>query len=183
VRAPTVIAREDGLLLLEAAAWRPRRRPWVLPTEVAQACGELFRCTASREGSRGGAHGDLAPWNLLRTEAGWMVLDWEDARDDAPPFFDVIHYLVQAHALLGHPSRRELLQGLTTGDGWVGSAVRAYGTAARVAPFRAVELFPQYLQSTITTLDARTRDGRRGIVARRSLLAALAAGENLASRP
>ena len=47
VRAPTVIAREDGLLLLEAAAWRPRRRPWVLPTEVAQACGELFRIVPS----------------------------------------------------------------------------------------------------------------------------------------
>jgi aminoglycoside phosphotransferase (APT) family kinase protein len=177
VRAPTVIAREDGLLLLEAAAWRPRWRPWVLPIEVAKACGELFSCTASRGRSQGGAHGDLAPWNLLRTEAGWMVVDWEDARDDAPPFFDVFHYIVQAHALLGHPSRKELLQGLTTGDGWVGSAVRAYGTAARVPLSKAVELFPQYLQSTLTTLDARTRDGRRGIAARRSLLAALRAAD------
>jgi hypothetical protein len=177
VRAPTVIAREDGLLLLEPAAWRPRRRPWVLPIEVAQACGEFFRCTASLEGSKGGAHGDLAPWNLLRTEAGWMVVDWEDARDDAPPFFDVFHYLVQAHALLGHPSRKQLLRGLSTGDGWVGSALRAYGTAARVPSFKAVDLFPQYLQATVVALDARTRDGRRGIAARRSLLAALAAGD------
>jgi hypothetical protein len=106
-----------------------------------------------------------------------MVVDWEDTRDDAPPFFDVFHYIVQAHALLGHPSHKELLKGLSTGDGWVGSAVRAYGTAARVPPFKAVESFPQYLQSTLTTLDARTRDGRRGIAARRSLLAALAAGD------
>ena len=111
-----------------------------------------------------------------------MVVDWEDARHDAPPFFDVFHYIVQAHALLGHPSRKELLQGLSTGDGWVGSAVRVYGTAARVPLSEAVELFPQYLQSTLTTLDARTRDGRRGITARRSLLAALAAG-NFASPP
>jgi Phosphotransferase enzyme family len=177
VRAPTVITREDGLLLLEPAAWRPRRLPWVLPIEVAEACGELFRRTASREGSKGGAHGDLAPWNLLRTEAGWMIVDWEDARDDAPPFFDVFHYLVQAHALLGHPSGKQLLKGLSTGDGWVGSALRAYGTAARVPPFKAVDLFPQYLQATVVALDARRRDGRRGIVARRSLLAALAAGD------
>jgi hypothetical protein len=177
VRAPSVIAREDGLLLLEPAAWRPRQRPWVLPIEVAQACGELFRLTASPEGSKGGAHGDLAPWNLLRTEAGWMVVDWEDARDDAAPFFDVFHYLVQAHALLGHPSGKQLLRGLSAGDGWVGSALRAYGTAARVPPLKAVDLFPQYLQATVVALDARTRDGRRGIAARRSLLAALAAGD------
>jgi thymidylate kinase len=177
VRAPTVIAKEDGLLLLEPAAWRPRRRPWVLPIEVAQACGELFRCAASGEGSKGGAHGDLAPWNLLRTEAGWMVVDWEDARDDAPPFLDVFHYLVQAHALLGHPSGQQLLRGLSTGDGWIGSALRAYGTSARVPPFKAVDLFPQYLEATVVALDARTRDGRRGIAARRSLLAALVAGD------
>jgi hypothetical protein len=102
-----------------------------------------------------------------------MVVDWEDARDDAPPFFDVIHYLVQAHALLGHPSGKELLQGLSTGVGWVGSAVRAYGSAARVPTSKAIDLFPQYLQATVVGLDARTRDGRRGIAARRSLLAAL----------
>jgi hypothetical protein len=182
VRAPAVIAKADGLLLLEAAAWRPRRRPWVLPIAVARACGELFRRTASDGGSRGAAHGDLAPWNLLRTEAGWMVVDWEDARDDAPPFFDVFHYLVQAHALLGHPSRKQLLRGLSTGDGWVGSALRAYGTAARVPPFKAVDFFPQYLRATVVALDARTRDGRRGIAARRSLLAALEAVE-LVSQP
>jgi hypothetical protein len=55
--------------------------------------------------------------------------------------------------------------------------VRAYGTAARVSLFKAVDLFPHYLQATLTTLDARTRDGRRGIAARRSLLATLAGGD------
>jgi hypothetical protein len=111
-----------------------------------------------------------------------MVLDWEDARDDAPPFFDVFHYLVQAHALLRHPSRKELIRGLNTGDGWVGSALRAYGEAAGVPPFRAIDFFPQYLEATLVTLDARTRDGRRGIAARRALLAAVTAG-HYASTP
>jgi thymidylate kinase/aminoglycoside phosphotransferase (APT) family kinase protein len=182
VRPPTVIGSEEGLLLLEAAAWRPRRRPWVLPISVARACGELFRRTASEGGSRGAGHGDLAPWNLLRTEGGWTVVDWEDARDDAPPFFDVFHYLVQAHALLRRPSRKELVRGLNTGNGWVGSALRAYGEAAGVPPVRAVDFFPQYLEATLVTLDALTRKGRRGIAARRSLLAAAAAGHS-ASRP
>jgi hypothetical protein len=176
VRAPAVIASEDGLLLLKAAAWRPRRRPWLLPIVVAEACGELFRRTVSENGSRGAAHGDLAPWNLLRTEGGWMVVDWEDARYDAPPFFDVFHYLVQAHALLRHPSREDLIRGFSTGHGWVGSTLRAYGRAARIPPSSAVDLFPQYLEATVVTLDAFTGDGRRGIAARRSLLAAFAAG-------
>jgi hypothetical protein len=101
-------------------------------------------------------------------------VDWEDARDDAPPFFDVFHYHVQAHALLRHPSRKELIRGLSTGDGWVGATLRAYAAAAGVPPSRAVVLFPQYLKATVVTLDALTRDGRRGIAARRSLLAALA---------
>jgi hypothetical protein len=90
--------------------------------------------------------------------------------------------LVQAHALLGHPSREELIRGLNTLGGWVGAAVRAYGAAARVSPFRAVDFLPGYLEATVTTLDPLTPDGRRGIAARRSLLAAVAAGR-FASRP
>jgi len=176
VRAPNVIAREDGLLLLEASAWRPRARPWVLPVGVARACGELFWRTPSGEGSLGAAHGDLAPWNLLRTDRGWTLVDWEEARDDAPPFFDILHYLVQAHALLGHPSREELIWGLSTAGGWVGAALRAYGIAARVSPSRAVDFLPGYLEATMAALDPLTPDGRRGIAARRSLLGAVAAG-------
>jgi hypothetical protein len=83
---------------------------------------------------------------------------------------------VQAHALLRHPSREDLIRGFSTGHGWVGSTLRAYGRAARIPPFSAVDLFPQYLEATVVTLDAFTRDGRRGIAARRSLLAAFAAG-------
>ena len=174
VEAPRLIAHDDGLLVLEAAAWRPRWRPWVLPVEVARACGELYRRTASAGGGRGAAHGDLAPWNVLRTEKGWTLVDWESASDDLPPFTDVLHYLVQAHALLGRPSRKDLIASVRTGRGSDGAAVRAYGLAAGVAAGVAWDVLPEYLERTILALDPETRDGHRGIRARRSLLAAMA---------
>jgi aminoglycoside phosphotransferase (APT) family kinase protein len=54
------------------------------------------------------AHGDLAPWNLLATEAAWALIDWEKTGPHEP-FNDLCHFLVQAHALLGHPRRAALL--------------------------------------------------------------------------
>ena len=69
------IARLD-LLLLEAVEWSPRLRPWVLPSEVAFALGRAFAASADG-GDRGMAHGDFAPWNLLRTSDGWVLVDWE----------------------------------------------------------------------------------------------------------
>ncbi len=176
VHAPRLIAQGDGVLVLEAVQWRPRRRPWVLPIHVARACGELFRQTASSGGERGAAHGDLAPWNVLLTDDGWTLVDWESASDDAPPFTDVLHYLVQAHALLGRPSRRDLIASVATGRGSGGAAIRVYGLAAGVSAGIAFDVFHEYLERTLPTLDPHTRDGRRGIRARRSLLRAIASG-------
>ena len=176
VRAPGLIAQGNGVLVLEAVPWRPRTRPWVLPVDVARASGELFRRTASSDGERGGAHGDLAPWNVLLTDGGWTLVDWENASDDAPPFTDVLHYLVQAHALLGRPSQRDLIGSVATGRGSGGAAIRVYGLAAGVSAGVAFDVFREYLERTLSTLDPNTRDGRRGIRARRSLLAAIESG-------
>ena len=178
VTAPRVIAHEDGVLVLEPVAWRPRPVPSMLPIDVARACGLLYRRTASADGSRGAAHGDLAPWNVLRTETGWTLVDWEDASEDAPPFTDVLHYLVQAHALLRRPTRRDLLASVRTGRGTDGAAIRVYGLAAGVAAGVAFGELRAYLERTLPTLDPQTRDGRRGIRARRALLAAMDAEED-----
>jgi thymidylate kinase len=176
VHAPRLIAEGDGVLVLEVVQWRPRTRPWVLPIDVARASGELFRRTASPDGKRGAAHGDLAPWNVLLTDGGWTLVDWESASTEAPPFTDVLHYLVQAHALLGRPSRRDLIASVATGSGSGGAAIRVYGLAAGVSAGIAFDVFHEYLERTLPTLDPHTRDGRRGIRARRSLLRAIASG-------
>ncbi|HYZ13522.1 MAG TPA: hypothetical protein VFA08_07950 [Actinomycetota bacterium] len=178
VTVPRVIAHEDGVLVLESVTWQPRPVPSRLPIDVARACGLLYRRTASADGSRGAAHGDLAPWNVLRTETGWTLVDWEDASEDAPPFIDVLHYLVQAHALLRRPTRRDLLASVRTGRGTDGAAIRVYALAAGVAAGVAFGELRAYLERTLPTLDPQTRDGRRGIRARRALLAAMEAEED-----
>jgi thymidylate kinase len=181
VTAPRVIAHEDGVLVLEPVAWRPRPVPSMLPIDVARACGLLYRRTASADGSTGAAHGDLAPWNVLRTETGWTLVDWEDASEDAAPFTDVLHYLVQAHALLRRPTKRDLLQSVRTGRGTDGAAIRVYALAAGVAAGVAYDVLHAYLERTLPTLDPATKDGHRGIRARRALLAAMEAEEDSAS--
>jgi len=46
-------------------------------------------------------HGDLVPWNLVRTVDGPVLLDWESARWADEPLHDLAHFVVQCGALLG----------------------------------------------------------------------------------
>lgn len=67
-------------------------------------------------------HGDLAPWNLLRTPSGTLIaIDWEYGRRDGFPGLDVAQYVLQVAALIHRwsPIRarryaiRELIGGLS----------------------------------------------------------------------
>jgi hypothetical protein len=52
-------------------------------------------------------HGDLAPWNLVRTANGPVLLDWEVSRWSDEPLHDLAHFVVQAGALLGRYSPQQ----------------------------------------------------------------------------
>jgi hypothetical protein len=154
VSAPKVLAAEPGVLLLEAASWRPRWRPWQLEPEVAAAMGAFYRAGAAGPGLQPGpAHGDFAPWNLLRTADGWVLIDWEDAAAAESPFFDLCHYLVQGHAMLGRPSRQAVLDGFRARRGWVGGAVAAYADGAGLPVDEAAPALRRYL----ATVESRLR--------------------------
>lgn len=172
LRAPRVLHHEAHLVLFDAVAARPRGRPWWLPPEVAFGLGRFHRAGRGANGS-GPAHGDVAPWNLLWTGSHWYLVDWSDARTDAPPFEDVFHFLVQAHALLGRPRRAELLEAFR-GRGRTGAALRWYATGAQVDVGMARELLPDHLRRTLATLDRTAPHARRGVQAREALLASLA---------
>lgn len=163
--APRVLAIGSGVLLLQTVPWHPRPRPWRLTEDVASAMGSFYAAKAGLQPS----HGDFAPWNLLRTSEGWVVVDWETAATHTQPFFDVLHYVVQAHALLGRPSARVLLQGLE-GSGWVGMALRAYAHAAEVDAADARPALRAYLEWSNAEQDQGDPDGRRGLKARQKLL-------------
>ncbi len=171
--APRLLAYEPGIMILEAVAWLVRVRPWILPAEVAEGLGQLHRRSDGHPPTGiGPGHGDLAPWNLLRTADGWCLIDWEDADEASPAYEDPLHYLVQAHALLGRPSRADLIAGVR-GRGWIGHALHAYADAADIDRTWLPEAFVSYLERSREALRPDRPDRRRGIVARDRLLAAL----------
>lgn len=132
--APRLLEQGDGRLVMEAVQWQVRPRPWLMPEDVAFALGAFFRAGSGRFGSTteaGLAHGDVAPWNLLKTREGWALVDWEAASMERRPFHDITHFLAQASTLLGRPTPREIYSGIVERRGWVGAAVAAYARGAR----------------------------------------------------
>lgn len=172
LRAPALLAFEDGVLVVESVVPRPRRDPCVLPVEVAGALGAWYAGSGSDGGGR--SHGDCAPWNLLRVTDGWVLVDWEHARSDAPAFHDVLHYVTQGHALVGRPTRDEVVVGVRQGTGWVGEAVRAYAASAGLVAGSAVDGLREYLSTTHQVLTPRGPGGLpEGHAARMALRKAL----------
>lgn len=172
LRAPRILDVAPGLLLLEAVRWSARARPWVLPPDVAHGLGLAYSASSDGDREVGMAHGDCAPWNLLRAPDGWVLVDWEGARADAPPFFDIAHYLVQGHSLLGRPTLRELLPDESERS-WVRVAVRAYADGARRPASDWRSSLIGYLRTSAASLDPSIRDHARGLAGRERLLRAL----------
>jgi hypothetical protein len=174
ITAPKVLDLAPGLLLLEPVSWRPRWQAWRVDEEVAGAMGAFFRSSrTSHSDVIAGAHGDWAPWNMLRTSGGWVLVDWEEASDAAPPFYDLCHYLVQSHALLGRPTLAELLRGFRQGDGWIGEALRSYAREADVSEVDAQSYLISYLQMTEGSVRIARKSEAAAPGARRTLLARL----------
>lgn len=174
--APRLLAVHEGVLLFEPVRWRPQRHPWRLPTALATAIGRFHASTVELEGRSGHpGHGDFAPWNVLRTAGGWVLIDWEEASTASPPFADPFHYLVSAHTLLGRPRRDELLRGLT-GEGWVGEVLGAYAAAASVTTDMR-EAFTDYLVASVARLRPLHPHSARGRRARLRLMQALELGD------
>jgi hypothetical protein len=96
------------------------------------------------------------------------VIDWEAAWENAPPFFDLFHYVVQAHWLLRRPKAAELSAGLI-GKGPVAEAIGAYAEGAGLDPDSAGTSFEEYLRLTSEGYAAKTIQPE-GIRLRRHLL-------------
>lgn len=162
LRQPNLLNSSDGVLVFRFVPWLIRRHPWYLPTGVATSLGYLARSNCEK--GELWAHGDFAPWNLLKTDSGWVLIDWESCTDNAPPYYDVLHFLVQGHALLNRPNLDQLLDGFR-GEGWIGQAIHSYSEAAGVGPLNR-SMIEAYLSRSLTSLDAETDDGSRGLKAR-----------------
>lgn len=150
--APRVLDHHDRALILEPIDWVARMAPWRMNHDVARSLGRFFRLTASRHDPPSGvAHGDCAPWNLLRTRSGWALIDWESAEEGISPFFDLFHFFVQSTGELRRPTKRNVLEGLEL-SGPVGESIKAYAAGAELDPREAKPLFRGYLERTTAGL-------------------------------
>jgi hypothetical protein len=97
-------------------------------------------------GSTAVVHGDLAPWNLLRTSDGIALVDWESSNFDLDPLFDLTHFVVSTGALLGTRSPSDAVAELTHRGlrGW------RYLEALDVDPGLGPELVRHYLRRMTT---------------------------------
>jgi thymidylate kinase len=181
LRAPRLHRVEEGRLVYEPVTWRLDLQPWKLDPMVARELGAMHAAGRQPDGT-GTGHGDVAPWNLLRTVTGWYLVDWESAGPGHPPFGDLFHFLVQSHALLSRPRARTITDGLR-GRGWVADCILAYATAAGFDPDEAERWLAAYLRTSLATLDLTRRDGRRGHRARVRLLRRLTDGTHVTGRP
>lgn len=148
--APKLLTYSQSVLVFEPMEWQVRASPWRLPEEVAFALGIFFRksCSdASRE--HGASHGDFAPWNLLRTEGGWGLVDWGRFHTGAPPYFDIFHYLVQSCARLRRPLMQSIVEGLN-GRGQVARIMSAYAAGAEADARDGRHYLQEYLRITGT---------------------------------
>jgi thymidylate kinase len=166
---PRVLEHTPGLILFEPVRWAPRRQPWRLPPELARGLGRLHAAQADADGGPG--HGDLAPWNVMRSARGWHLIDWEDGSLHEPAFDDPFHHIVQSLSFLGRPTPDAVLAGLRL-EGDVGAALRAYAEGAELGLDDLEERFVSYLRRSHHHLaDAPAR--LSGLRAREDLLARL----------
>jgi hypothetical protein len=103
---------------------------------------------ADRTVPAGLVHGDFAPWNLLEGRDSVGVVDWEEARFDGLPFWDIWHYAVQTAALTRWSRSTKALRRAIRGEGPLWSAVQRYAWGTDVSGDLARVILPLYLAAT-----------------------------------
>jgi phosphotransferase family enzyme len=90
-------------------------------------------------------HGDLTPWNFVRSGRSELaLLDWEEGRFEDDPLYDLSHFIVQQGVLLGRFDPAATAKHLTEpgGSGW------RYLEAIGADPREAREHVAGYLRKT-----------------------------------
>jgi hypothetical protein len=155
--APVVLDHQPGLLLLQAIPWRPRVRTTFLPSEVATGLGRFYR--AGNGHTTGPANGTCTPWTLLRTQDGWVLLDWKQASGEMPPFYDLVFYLLQARARRGRPPVVPDLAGaVDDGRSPVGRAIISYAVAASIPSCDVPEFLAACVERVLSDMNLTRGD-------------------------
>lgn len=94
------------LLRQEYRAPRRATKNW-LEAEAARFLMKLSEINReTRDGIPGHlCHGDFAPWNMIRSQGGLFVFDWERGRDWAPALTDAFYFILAPALHVQRPDR------------------------------------------------------------------------------
>jgi len=138
---------------------------WSRRAEAVQAVvNEQIDCSAPT----GLVHGDFAPWNVLDHTDLVGIVDWEQARFDGLPFWDLWHFPVQTASLARSSSADRAIHRALQRRGPLWSAVRTYAQPCDVSEELAIPVLLVYLVMTGANLIHKTGVG--GADAIRSLI-------------
>jgi hypothetical protein len=93
-------------------------------------------------------HGDFAPWNIKQTSNyDCKVFDWEDARVDGLPLWDICHFnLIQAHLFKESKDISTFFDGIASNRN---TLIESYLTQMNISPADVIQLALLYFLFTI----------------------------------
>jgi hypothetical protein len=149
------LSASDTAFLIPKLRWHGTRKGWfAIATDIAERTSNTAEpdledarsvaCALATTKRGFVVHGDLAPWNIVPTVAGLVLVDWEESRFEDDPLFDLSHYVTRAGALL-RAWRPETAVLLLTGPGSVGWR---YLDEIGLDPKSAAEHLLRYLRRT-----------------------------------
>lgn len=111
---------------------------------VEEAAGIATALSIGSAGAGPLVHGDLTPWNALRTPGGVALVDWERGRMKREPLFDLAHFVVTCGALLRRDQPARAVAHLTApgSPGW------RHLVSLDLDPLTAPSLLQDYLERT-----------------------------------
>lgn len=107
----------------------------------------IHKNLASESIPLGICHGDFTPFNIYIDRGSLSVFDWEYAREESIPFYDIFHFLIQASALRKRFKPSALIDILKS------SKAKGYGGASTNAISRSPRILSGLISKYVESLN------------------------------
>lgn len=158
IRGPATTIADHLDVSIDDAAWRGR-------IDAVRAITEGVSDIPLPSGL---VHGDFAAWNLIDDGRRVGVIDWDEARFEGLPFWDLWHFAVLGAVTIGNERMRRRIHLAVRGEGMLAESIQAYaeasGVPAGIAPDVLLLYLVQHGIAVRQRAEAGASDARRGLV-------------------